>query len=186
LPFFSRFLLPGFQASQRGWISRSSCLLPWSRGVDRCILIFPFKAPATSTTPYWRFTGIAPIGLDISTLHLVAFLFCYLSHLVINFSAAGSIEQSLMPKGMDCRLRRVMAVTGPSSIVAGFAGDIGCGNLNFSMNVVLVSRQSSWYPRACSGIRFIIVAFSPAIISTLWRFPCRNRMPLYPPARGPV
>ena len=66
MPFFSRSLLPGFQASQREWRSRSSCLLPWSRGVDHCILIFPFKAPATSTTPYWRFTGIAPIGHDIN------------------------------------------------------------------------------------------------------------------------
>lgn len=167
---FTLFII-GLSSILRGMAKQLLLPIAMVLGIILYLAIFPFKAPAISSTPFGMFTGIAPTGLDISIPLLVAFLFCYFSLLVIDFSAAELIELSLRPKGMDSRLRRGMAMTGLSSVVAGFTGAIGCANSNFSMNVVLASRQGSRYPLVCSGILFIIVGFSPVIISTLMAIP---------------
>jgi len=140
-------------------------------GVVLYIAVFPFNAPVINSAPFGLFVGIAPTGFDFSLPLLVAFLFCYFTVLVIDFSAVESIELSLKPEGMDSRFRRGMAITGLSSVVAGFLGVISCANSNFSLNVVLASRQGSRYPLACAGILFIIIGCSPVIVSTLMAIP---------------
>ncbi|MCX6689913.1 MAG: purine/pyrimidine permease, partial [Methanoregula sp.] len=117
------------------------------------------------------FTGIIPSGFEISPWLIVAFFFCYFTLLVVDFSAVESMELELEPKGMDKRFQRGMAVTGLSSVVAGFVGGIGCANSCFSMNIVQASRQGSRYPLALTGILFIIIGCSPLVISILMAIP---------------
>ncbi len=140
-------------------------------GVVLYMLVFPFTPPAISTTPFGLFTGIIPSGFEISPWLIVAFFFCYFTLLVVDFSAVESMELELEPKGMDKRFQRGMAVTGLSSVVAGFVGGIGCANSCFSMNIVQASRQGSRYPLALTGILFIIIGCSPLVISILMAIP---------------
>ncbi|MFA5415094.1 MAG: hypothetical protein WC295_06335, partial [Methanoregula sp.] len=94
-------------------------------GVVLYVLVFPFTPPAISTVPFGLFTGIAPTGFELSPWLIVAFFFCYFTFLVVDFSALESMELELEPEGMDTRFRRGMAVTGLSSVAAGFVGGIG-------------------------------------------------------------
>lgn len=140
-------------------------------GVGMFMLFFPFTAPAISTEPFGLFTSIAPTALELSLPLLFAFLFCYFTLLVVDFSAVESIELFLSPPEMESRFRRGMAVTGLSSILAGFGGGIGCANSNFSMNVIRANRHASRYPLAGAGILFIVMGCSPLIMSTLMAIP---------------
>nr|WP_321351579.1 solute carrier family 23 protein [uncultured Methanoregula sp.] len=140
-------------------------------GVVLYAVIFPFRIPAISPAPFGLFTGAMPTAFDFSLPLLVAFLFCFFTVLVIDFSAIESMELALRPPDMDRRFRSGMAVTGLSSIAAGFLGTIGCANSNFSMNVVLASRQGSRYPLAIVGLLFVVIGFSPVIVSTLMAIP---------------
>ena len=167
---FTLFML-GLSGFLKGMAKQLLLPIAMILGVILYVVIFPFSPPAISSAPFGLFTGIIPTGFDFSLPLLVAFLFCYFTVLVIDFSAAESIELSLKPEDMDSRFRRGMAVTGLSSVAAGFTGVIGCANSNFSLNVVLASRQASRYPLACAGILFIIIGCSPVIVSTLMAIP---------------
>ncbi|WP_321506809.1 solute carrier family 23 protein [uncultured Methanoregula sp.] len=167
---FTLFII-GLSGFLRGMAKQ--LLLPFAMilGVVLYVLVFPFQVPAISSAPFGLFSGIVPTGFEFSLPLLVAFLFCFFTVLVIDFSAVESMELTLRPEGMDRRFRAGMAVTGLSSVAAGLAGTIGCANSNFSMNVVLASRQGSRYPLACAGILFLIIGFSPVIVSTLMAIP---------------
>ncbi|MFA4876322.1 MAG: solute carrier family 23 protein [Methanoregula sp.] len=140
-------------------------------GVGLYMLFFPFSPPEINSAPFGLFFGIAPTAFDISLPLVFAFMFCYFTLLVVDFSALESMELVLNPEGMDRRFPAGMAITGLSSIIAGFVGAIGCANSNFSMNVVLANRHASRYPLALAGVFFIIIGFSPIIVSTLMAIP---------------
>ena len=140
-------------------------------GVALYWIFFPFSPTVVSTAPLGLFGSVAPTGFEFSLPLIFAFLFCYFTLLVVDFSAIESMELLLKPSGMDSRFRRGMAVTGLSSILAGFGGSIGCANSNFSMNVILANRHASRYPLAGAGILFLVMGCSPLVVSTLMAIP---------------
>jgi len=140
-------------------------------GVGLYMVFFPFTPAAISSAPFGLFTAVAPTAFEFSLPLIFAFLFCYFTLLVVDFSAVESMELFLKPPGMDSRFRRGMAITGLSSILAGFGGAIGCANSNFSMNVILANRQASRYPLCIAGILFIVIGCSPLIVSALMAIP---------------
>lgn len=140
-------------------------------GVIVYLVLFPYTVPAIDTTPFALPAGIAPTGLVFSLPLIIAFLFCYLTVLVVDFSAVESVELLLEPDRMDGRYRRGMAITGLSSVFASFFGGIGCANSSFSMNMIVSSRHSSRFPLVGSGLLFILLGASPAVISLLMATP---------------
>lgn len=135
------------------------------------LLFFPYTVPAIDMTPVALPTGVAPTGFAFSLPLICAFFFCYLTVLVVDFSAAESVGLLLGPARMEERYRRGMAVTGLSSVAAAISGAIGGANSSFSMNMIVSSRQGSRYPLAGSGALFILMGLSPVAISLLMATP---------------
>ena len=102
---------------------------------------------------------------------IVAFVICYIALLINDIGSIESLGAMLQTKGMDCRLKRGVRITGIMNIVSGSMGILG--PVNYSMSPGIIASTGCAARRALipATILLMLCSLSPDLIWILISIP---------------